>query len=207
MSEDSLMRRSALASVYAPGVFGADAPPPGVTLYERRPLAVLHLSLRAGEGAARKAASDAFGLTLPEKPGTAAEQGARCAMPVAPNEWLLTAADTGGESAALADTLANAAGGAGAVNDVSQGRVVIRIGGPAARDVLAKACPVDLHPRAFGENACAVTVMAHVTAAVRRVGGGDEFDIYAARGFALHFWQWLTRASAEYGYEVRAPGA
>ncbi|MHC8508237.1 MAG: sarcosine oxidase subunit gamma family protein [Rhodospirillales bacterium] len=131
-------RRSSLASVYAPGVFGADVSAPGVTLRERRPLAVLHLSLRAGAGAALKAAGDAFGLALPEAPGLAAEKGARSALPTAPNEWLLTAADTGGESAALAEILARAAGAAGAVNDVSQGRAVIRIGGGKSRDVLAK---------------------------------------------------------------------
>lgn len=168
------------------------------------PLAVLHLSLRAGAAPAPKAAAGAvgavFGLELPKTPGLSAEQGPRTAVPLAPGRWLLTASDAAdGEKAdVLAATLAAAAGADGAVNNLSSGYAVFRVAGPRSRDVLAKSCPVDLHPRAFGPGACASTVMAHAAVTLRRAGGGDDFDLFAARSFARHFEEWLAHAAAEY---------
>jgi sarcosine oxidase gamma subunit len=46
---------------------------------------------------------------------------------------------------------------------------------------------------------------------LRRLGadklGGDSFDLYVYRGFALSFWEWLTEAAAETGYRVDPPGS
>ena len=41
----------------------------------------------------------------------------------------------------------------------SANRVVLEVAGPAARDVLATCCPLDLHPRAFGPDRCAGTLL------------------------------------------------
>lgn len=189
-----------------------------VTVRERRALAVLHLSLRAGGGtggaggAPKKilgAVGGVFGLLPPETPGLSSEHGPRAAVPLAPGKWLLTAADTAGEgeTEALIEALSAAAGAGIAVNDLSSAYAVFRIGGAQSRDVLAKSCPVDLHSRAFGPNACASTVMAHVAVTIRRIGDGDEFDVFTARGFTRHLHEWLTHAAAEYGHQAPAPGA
>jgi heterotetrameric sarcosine oxidase gamma subunit len=204
-------RRSALAACYVTGAHGAAAASdsaPGVTLKERRPLAVLHLSIRNADAGAVQAAGAAFGVDLPTEPGRSASIGGRTALPIGPGQWLLTAANVAHESESgdLADAVAAAVAAKGAVNDVSQGRCVLRIDGPESRTVLNKLCPLDLHPKAFAADACATTQMAHVAATLRRVGDGDAFDVFVARGFARHFWEALTHAAAEYGYQVLDPG-
>lgn len=201
-------RRSAITTLYVPGAHGVASGEPGVTLKERRPLAVLHLSVRGADAAAVEAASKAFGLDLPTAAGRSASKGGRTALPTAPGQWLLTATNVAHEteSAELADAVAQAVGAKGAVNDVSQGRCVIRVDGPDSRAVLSKLCSMDLHPRVFEADACGTSMMAHVSVTIRRVGDGDAFDLFVARGFARHFWEALTHAAAEHGYQVLDAG-
>jgi heterotetrameric sarcosine oxidase gamma subunit len=101
--------------------------------------------------------------------------------------------------------LSEAIAGSGAVTDVSGGRVALRIGGAKPRALLAKGCPLDLHPSAFRSGTCAQSVLAQVSVLIHALGDGEDFDLYAARSYAVHLWQWLTDAAAEFGYRVAAP--
>ena len=42
--------------------------------------------------------------------------------------------------------------------DVSANRAVFELGGPSRLERLAIACPIDLHPRSWGDGRCAQTV-------------------------------------------------
>jgi len=201
-------RRSGIVSHYKTGIHGAATDQPSVTLQERRPLAVFHLAIRDGADGVVKKAGKAFGLDLPTTASTSVSMGGRTALAIAPNTWLLTNNNVAHEadSGAQADELAAAVGDGGAVNDVSQGRCVLRVDGPNSRDVLGKLSPLDVHPSAFGADACATTQMAHVAVTYRRVGDGNAFDLFVSRGFSQHFWEALTHAAGEYGYQVLDAG-
>jgi sarcosine oxidase subunit gamma len=92
-------------------------------------------------------------------------------------------------------------GGLASVMDQSHGRVIIRIGGPKSRAVLAKGTPVDLHADVFPAGKSAVTQMAHVGVHLTRTGD-NAFELSVFRGFSESFWEWLTEQSEEFGYQV-----
>ena len=75
-----------------------------------------------------------------------------------------------------------------AITDVTDGRVAFRLAGPSAREVLAKGCPLDLHPRAFAPGRCAQSLLAKASVLIHLVDDGPErgpsFDVYVARSFA-----------------------
>jgi sarcosine oxidase subunit gamma len=94
-----------------------------------------------------------------------------------------------------------------AVTDVSESRTCIHVRGPRARDLLAKGCPLDLHPRVFGPGRCAGTLMAKAGVTLHQVAGDDApdgpaYDLYTTRSFADYLWRWLEDAAREYGLAV-----
>jgi len=91
-----------------------------------------------------------------------------------------------------------------AVTNVSGGQTVIVIRGVAARDVLAKGCPLDLHPRAFGVGRCAQSHLAKAAILVRVVDTPPAFEIVVRRSYADYLWLWLVDAAAEYGVKAMA---
>jgi sarcosine oxidase subunit gamma len=145
-----------------------------------------------------------FGLPLPVAPNTIARRVGREALWLGPASWLLVggAASAFGGYAAARDAL-NAAGAA--LFDVSASRVAWTLSGPRAADVLAKGCPLDLHPRAFAAGACAQSVYLHVNVLIEKRDDAPTFAVVVARSFARDVWHALCEASAQYGYEVRAP--
>jgi len=129
------------------------------------------------------------------------------ALWLGPDAWLLTcppgalAAHTGSLRKALSDIHA-------AITDVSDGRVALRLAGPSARDVLAKGCPLDLHPRSFASGSCAQSLSAKASVLIHLLDDeaqrGPTFDLYVARSFAHYLWAWLEDAGREYGVQVEA---
>ena len=196
-------RRSALAEVYSPGTYGAATPGgPGVTLIERRGLTLIHLAARAGAASLNDAARKGVGFDLPTAPNTVIGDERVAALWLAPDRWLVVSRRE--EPDRLEQRLAAAVGPAGAATDVSSGRTVVRIDGPNARDLLAKGCPLDLHPRAFTPGRCAQSLIAQVNVLLHAVDE-SRVDLYVARGFGLYLWEWLTDAAGEFGFRVNAP--
>lgn len=125
---------------------------------------------------------------------------------IGPKSWLVfggTAEGAPGQAAAsgfagIRDRIQTSGG---ALFDVSAGRVGWRVRGPRARDLLASACPLDLHPSAFGIDTCAQSLFGHVAALYLRLSD-DEFALYVARSFAVDAWQAMCSSAAQYGYEV-----
>src|SRR3546814_698378 len=138
-------------------------------------------------------------------------------LAVAPGRLLVESHD-----ARLAARLAEQIGAdLGAVTDLSHARIAIRVAGPRAAWVLAKGLALDLHPQAFPPMKVAQSAVHEVGVILRRLSpeklgggkhgsdrlGGDSFDLYVYRGFALSFWEWLTEAAAETGFRVDPPGS
>jgi len=79
----------------------------------------------------------------------------------------------------------------------------IRLSGPHSRDVLAKGCTIDLHPRVFAPGAVVQTNLAKGQIALHQ-SGDSEFQIFIRRSFAEYLWTWLEDAGLEYGVAVDA---
>lgn len=113
-----------------------------------------------------------------------------------PTDWLVLSE---GAADALVRVLEEAAAGSTlSVTDLSQGLVAIEVAGVFARDVLAKACGLDVHARAFGPGTCARTRFADIAVIVHVVAGGDAFHCYVSRSYVEYLLQWLTDAAAEF---------
>jgi sarcosine oxidase subunit gamma len=139
----------------------------------------------------------ALGFVLPKDPNTAASAGGRSALWLGPDEWLIVGGE--GEESLLTRVLHTARGETvGSVVDVSANRTVIELSGPAARDVLAHGCLVDLHPRAFGPGRCAQTLLAKAQVIVHQVNDAPTFHLYVRTSFAWYVAEWLLDAMTEY---------
>ena len=89
--------------------------------------------------------------------------------------------------------------------DVGASRVAWTVAGTQAATILAKACPLDFHPRAFAEGACAQSVFGRVNALFYRRAAAPVFTLLVARSFARDAWRTLCLSAAAYGYDVLPP--
>lgn len=170
---------------------------PRVSLTERPPASKFDLRGDAGDVRFTSAVRDTLGAPLPVTPNTSADGNGVTALWLGPDEWLLVSARE--DLAPLLARVRQALGGLpAAAVDVSDASTVFRLSGPAARDVLAKGCSLDVHPRAFAPGACAQTTLARVSVILHRVGAGSDFDVYAPRSVAEYLGAWLADAAREF---------
>lgn len=101
--------------------------------------------------------ASAANLGFPTEPNTAKTSGDRDVLWLGPDEWLIVGAP-GGANAIMDELEASIAGIHRSVVDVSANRAVIELAGPSRYDLLASACPIDLHPRSWGNGRCAQSV-------------------------------------------------
>jgi len=162
-----------------------------------------HVNLRGDPGDPRFVAA-VGGVVGVDPPGAAntvrAAQG-NTVYWLGPDEWLIV---TPRERRATVESgLRDALEGLhAAVTDVSGGQTVVVLEGPAVRDLLAKGCPLDLHPRVFGIGRCAQSHLAKAPVLLRLLDDGASFEIVVRRSFADYVWLWLEDAAAEYGLAV-----
>lgn len=78
--------------------------------------------------------------------------------------------------------------------DVSDARAMLQVSGPAAREVMAKLCPVDLSPQGFGPGMFRRTRLAQVAAAIW-MPGAEEFRVVCFRSVAEYALDVLTAAA------------
>jgi sarcosine oxidase, subunit gamma len=161
-----------------------------------------------GDGARTPLLAEArryFDLDLPLVPNTTARGEAWTALWLGPKSWLLVARAASSEAPQLAAFTAqrdalNTVGGA--LFDLSASRVAFQIGGKRAATILAKACPLDFHIRAFPAGHCAQSLLGHVNALIYRPEAAATFTVMVARSFASDAWRALCLSSAQYGYDV-----
>lgn len=178
-------RESPLAAAVRPGRYGADKGAPGVILTELHPYALVSVIARAGKG-------------KPTRDALSALRGVEV-MSAGPDQYYVKSENP--RDGALAADLKKKLFGVASVIDQSHGRVTIRVEGPAARKVLAKGTPVDLHPNHFAAGQSANTQMAHVGVHLTCVDT-NTFELSVFRGFSESFWEWLCEMSLEFGYQV-----
>jgi len=117
-------------------------------------------------------------------------------------QWIASA--EGAEAAGFAAKLRARIGPFAAVTDQSDARLVLRLGGPRVREVLAKGIPVDLHARVFKPDDVATTLAAYVGVQIDMLDDAPTYQLATPRSTAASFWSWLSASAAEFGYDVVA---
>ena len=193
-------RRGALEGHYRIGRFGVrPEAPPGVVLAECRPRSLVQVNGAPEPGVLAEAlgASDAdvtSNRTFEADAVSYAWNG--------PGQWLVESADRG--PGGLVGYIESALGAHGAsATDLSHARTVVQVTGPAATDLLAKLCPIDIEAMRTGDSA--VTLAGPFD--VQVVKAGDEtFRLYVFRSFGLAMWEMLQDEAAEFGGEIIPSG-
>lgn len=163
----------------------SEPPPPG------------QIDLRCGPEAFA-AIAGVLGCEPPAEANTTRSAGQVTMLWLGPDEWLVLV--PGGEETALIGRLRAAlAGQHAAVTDVSGARMLLRLSGPNAREVMMKGCTIDLHPRAFGPGRCAQTLLARAGILFHQTDDQPTYDLLPRRSFTPYMRAWLGDAMAEYG--------
>jgi methylglutamate dehydrogenase subunit D len=176
----------------------ASAGSAGVTLMPCDDLSLATVIARKGQTAAlTERVQTLFGIALPAGPKRVGA-GKLAFIGMGPGQWL--AVDQGGgDPQAFAAKLTKDLAGLASTSDQSDARAVIRVSGPAARHVLAKGLPVDLHPRVFGAGDSALTQIALVGAHIWQIDEAPTYEIAVFRSLAGSFADWLIASAAEFG--------
>jgi methylglutamate dehydrogenase subunit D len=169
---------------------------PQVAISVRDDLTMASFAAANGKTDALKAAIlKAYGVQLAETPER--KQGGDIAFVwYGPDQWLAVAER--GKKRDLEQELKPLVAGLASVADQSDGRAVVQISGPRARDVLAKGLPIDLHPRAFKPNGVAITYASHIGIILWQTDAAPTYEIAMFRSFADSFTHWLLDAAAEF---------
>jgi sarcosine oxidase subunit gamma len=121
-----------------------------------------------------------------------------------PDEWqLVTAVD---DTVELSKQLREALVAFHAsVADLSGGQIALHVSGSKVRDVLAKACTLDLSPARFDVGACAQGGLAKTSMLIGRIDDVElKFEIVLRRSFADYALRWLRHAATEYDVRFSA---
>jgi len=173
----------------------------GLGLGELRFLGTVNLRVRRDDPIGRAALESALGAPLP-KVGKSVAAGAATLLALGPDEWLAV----GDDGPALARRLAEATPGQFlGITDVSENYTTLVLRGPAARQVLAKGCPLDLDASIFKPGDAASSLVAKATVVLRLLAdeaAGAVFHLLVRRSFAEYLYRWLEDAGREYGVVV-----
>lgn len=144
----------------------------------------------------RKAMHDVMGLTLPKERAINVD-GDKAVAWMSPDELLLMVPHS-----SVSDTLnalnKSLAGQHFLAADVSDARAVLRVQGDAAREIIAKLCPVDMAPGVFGPGQIRRTRMAQIAAALW-MPAESEIVVVCFRSVAQYAFDLLKDAAAPGG--------
>jgi sarcosine oxidase subunit gamma len=196
MSEQHSRRESPLARFGLPARAQAQHASARVVCAERQFLGHINLRGNAKDPQFVAAVSGVVGTALPIVPNTVARGGDNVVCWLGPDEWLIIT-PTGREDAIARGLRAALDGIFAAVTEVSGGQTVLALRGDAVRDLVAKGCPLDLHPRSFGVDRCAQSHLAKAPILIRQVDEVPSFEIVVRRSFADYLWVWLEDAASE----------
>ena len=191
------MPESALQHLAERLASGSIAGAEGVQLAEIALPAQINLRGDAGDAAFGDGVRSALDVELAVQANTFTRNGALRCLWLGPDEWLIV-----GPSGSAEDLVgrlhAALAGQHVSVIDVTAAHALLRLTGERAREVLAKACPLDLHPRAFRPGQCAQSNFARTQAIIALEDDAPVFHLFVRRSFAVYLAQWLLDAMGEY---------
>jgi sarcosine oxidase, subunit gamma len=166
-------------------------------LVERPFLELVNLRGDLRDAAFVAAVESVIGCKPPEKPNTTATGNGYDLMWLGPDEWLVRSAiaHSATQAAPMEARLRGAFKGLyAAAVDIGSGYTVLEISGTRTRDVLARGCPLDLHPRLFGVGQCAQSHYFKSSVTVLPTGE-NSFDLVIRRSFADYFVKMMLDAA------------
>ncbi|WP_439899763.1 sarcosine oxidase subunit gamma [Paraburkholderia phymatum] len=139
----------------------------------------------ARDAAFLSAVESVTGCRPPAKPNTVARGNGYDVLWLGPDEWLVRSLQP--QSPVAEDKLVEALQGqfASAV-DIGSGWTVLEVSGEKVRDVIARGCPIDLHPRMFAPGQCAQSHYFKASIVLVPVAD-DTYEIVVRRSFADYF--------------------
>lgn len=190
-------RRSASEGYVLSGQFGAGSSAPTVRLLRRDGLGLATVICRKNKEAGLAEALRRLTAADCPKPGkfTTGKEGD--IVWSGPGQWLIVT-----EHPDVVATLALELADLAAVTNQSDARAILRLSGARARDVLAKGCLIDLHPRAFQPGDVALTSISHIGVQIWQVDETPGYDIAVPRSVIGSFWSWFEASAGEFGYCV-----
>ncbi len=194
---DPAVTRSPLAALADEMAAASVSGPTGVTLSEVAFLAQVGLRGDPGDAGFIEAVEGAIGVAPPLAADTVAEVAGRSVLWLGPDEWLVVG-PAEAEDELVEALRAALAGRHVSVLDLPAARAVIALGGPKAREVLAKGCGLDLDERSFGPGRCAQTLLAKAQIIIEQTTNEPAYRLYVRVSFAIHLARWLMDAMSEY---------
>jgi len=171
---------------------------PVFRLTERPFLELVNLRGDTRDPAFLAAVEATVGCRLPEAPNTVARGKQYDLLWLGPDEWLArsTMPHGGASAAPLEGALQRAfAGLFASATDIGSGFTVLEIKGSHVRDVLARGCPLDLHPQKFKVGQCAQSFYFKATLTLLPIAD-DTFELVIRRSFADYFINIMLDAAA-----------
>lgn len=161
---------------------------------------LMHMFILRGDAAQPEFAAAVArhtGLPLPLRANSASLSPQRQLLWLGPDEWMFKTGDGDGDGAAVADALRqDLLGVHSAVVEVGDGFTTLSVQGPGTADLLARGCPLDLHPRAFPDGALAQSHIAKASVTLLCLHAGTDFEVTVRRSFACYLLEWLTAAGS-----------
>lgn len=144
------------------------------------------------------AAKDVLGIDLPTTALTFNTGETYSAHWMGPDEWIIYAPEDG-ETALVTALQEKLHDIPSQVVNVSDYYVTMRLSGPAAREVLKKGSPLDLHPSKFKAGQCTGTRFANATVFIIQRDETPTYDVQVRMSFAEYLWNYFTEAAREFG--------
>lgn len=152
---------------------------------------VVEIAAGAGRRDALLAMARAHGAELAPF-GRATLHASQLLLCVRPERWLILS--RAAAAGATAQDWRLACGGAAAVIDQSSGLELLHLSSPAARELLARSCRLDLDPARFPVGAAAATLLAQVQVTIASLPSG--LLLLTPASTSRHLREWLASAAA-----------
>lgn len=195
-----ILRRTALDDLVKPLPPNPEAQ---VRLREIPHTAKINLRGDRTDAAFRHAVAEVVGTEPPPGPEAWIGRDGTAILGLGPDEWLVVG-PAGAEEDLVERLEAALAGHFVAVTDVTENWTVIAVSGAKLREVLAKGCPLDLHPRTVRPGFVGQSVVVHADVILHLMADGSDGQVptvhlYVRRSFAQYLRDWLADAALEFG--------
>jgi len=164
-----------------------------LSIKERRSLYLFSVGIPKGDITSRLSIESCIGFILPDPPISVNSCEGIRGVWLQPNRWMLVAEQPVGNK--LESRLRNSSP-LSTIRNITTGRVVLRLSGNSVRDILAKGCSADLHPRVFRPETAMSTLLGHFSVMLESIDK-DIIDLYITRSFGLACLDWLKEARNE----------
>lgn len=170
-----------------------------VSVSEVRGLGLATVMARRGfEAALAQAVKRLWAMDLLDQPRRTRGEGLDL-VGVAPATWLAIGREA---DPFWATRLGEALGGLASASDQSGAYGVLRLGGPAARELLQAGLFCDLDDTVFAAGAALVSAIDRMGIVLWRLDGGAGFEVAAFRSQAESFVRWLEAAASAAGIDL-----